>query len=225
MDKARQQRILDCRYYNGEEKAPEDVHGLFWDYERAWANSMYKDNWECEEQDLRLLGLENFEPYDGTPYGLKCLLFNRYCHWSYGCTKESFLKWYKEHYQQPRLTNRQRRFIKRKNDLIKRCRFYKGEELCPFEECSKDEHFWKYEKMWVEKLANSYKNAEPLRLDLENHPPIKSFALSKGLPSSLIGLFINRDEHWIGRVVDEEFISALKKFYLKERRRDALCRD
>lgn len=81
----------------------------------------------------------------------KCLLFNRYCHWigMYGGSEE-FVRWYHENYVFPRQTNRQRRYLQRKKELLKMCRFYKGEEEeeCPYKD-PKDVHFWKYEKIWV----------------------------------------------------------------------------
>lgn len=50
MDKAlRHERILDCRYYNGEEEAPSGIDSSFWFYEQLWANNL-NYNWEYEEK-------------------------------------------------------------------------------------------------------------------------------------------------------------------------------
>lgn len=209
------ERILDCRYYGGEDRAPEGINEMFWGYECGWANHMHQDNWDCEKQSLKRLGLENFEPDDGTPYSLKCLLFNRYCHWIGIYDKgQSFLKWYREQYQSPRKTNRQRRYESRKEQLIKRCRFYKGEEECPFEN-EKDSHFWLYESIWVDKLSQSYTYADKFRNELLPYNNIRAFAKEHGLPSSFIGLLVNRDIHWLGSLYEQGFITSLRRDYLK----------
>lgn len=215
MDKAlRHERILDCRYYNGEEEAPSGIDSSFWFYEQLWANNL-NYNWEYEEKDLARLGIANFDPEDGTPYELKCLLFNRYCHWLglHGDT-EAFLSWYREQYQRPRMTNRQRRAEKRKAELIKRCRYYKGEEDCPYIE-AKEEHFWKYEKIWVEKLSDSFSNAENWRKELLPYKNLQVLVKEHGLPSSYIGLLINRDKHWLGIFDEQCFIKSIEYDYLK----------
>lgn len=213
MDKAlRHERILDCRYYNGEKEAPEGVNGLFWGYECGWANNP-NDHWECEKEDLERLGIAYFDSEDGTPYELKCLLFNRYCHWVglYG-GPENFLKWYREDYQQPRKTNRQRRAELRKKELIKRCRYYKGEPENPFKNTDK-EMIWYYESCWVDQLSNSYKNAESFRWEAKG---LKEFAEKYNIPLSLLGLFLNRYEHWatMGNLNINDFISWVKHCYL-----------
>lgn len=213
MDKSlRHERILDCRYYNGEDSAPEGINQLFWGYECGWVNSLDQnngENWKYEEKVLKRLGLENFEPDDGTPYSFKCLLFNRYCHWI-GVYNggDDFLRWYKEEYQQPRKTNRQRRYDERKVNLIKKCRFYNGEEECPFNN-AKDEHFWKYENIWVDMLSNSYSNADEWRKELAPYKEIQAIVKEYGLPSSYIGLLINRDMHWLGMIDEKIFIRSL----------------
>ena len=217
MDKNnRHERILDCRYYNGEDEAPQGISVSFWGYEQIWVESKYHDNWDYEKEDLKRLGIENFDAEDGTPYSLKCLLFNRYCHWCglYGGA-EAFIKWYREQYQQPRLTNRQRRFRKRETELEKRCRFYKGEKVCPFQEGSKDEHFWKYERIWVERLSQSYTYADKWREELTPYKKIQAYVKEHGLPSSFIGLLVNRDLHWLGRIDEQDFLASIKRDYLK----------
>ena len=213
--KQRHDRILDCRYYNGEDTPPEDEYALFWDYERGWANGEHED-WEGEKMELRSLGLENFEPNDGTQYDFKCLLYNRYCHWSYGFEPEDFISWYINRYQKPRLTNRQRRYLRRKDKLLKECRFYKGEDKCPFTD-GKSEHFWKYERLWVDMLSSSYTYADNWRSELERYDKIREIVHKYNLPSSFIGLLINRDEHWLGMVDEDDFVRSIKRDYLKIR--------
>ena len=54
---------------------------MFWGYECDWANGKY-NNWEWERGEIERLGLSDWlYNNDGTDSDLKCLLFNRYCHW------------------------------------------------------------------------------------------------------------------------------------------------
>lgn len=211
--KLRHERILDCRYYNGEDNPPNDEYALFWNYERGWANGEH-EGWEGEKRELKSLGLENFEPNDGTQYDFKCLLYNRYCHWSYGFDPEDFLAWYINKYQKPRMTNRQRRYLHRKAKLLKMCRFYKGEEDCPYKE-EKDVHFWKYEMIWVDRLSRSYTYADKWRDELIPYKKIQAYIKEQGLPSSYIGLLVNRDLHWLGMIDEQDFVHSIKSDYLK----------
>lgn len=216
MDKRiRHERILSCRYYNGESQAPEGIDNMFWGYECGWANGKH-DNWDTEKEDIKRLGLlEWLYKDDGTDPDFKCLLFNRYCHWIglYGQT-DSFLRWYNEQYVKPRLTNRQRRANERRPKLISKCRYYKGESENPFEG-TPDQMTWYYEKCWVEELSASYENAKPFRWEAKNY--FDEIAEKYNVPRSLIGLFLNRYEHWscMGEVNVELFKEWLLYNYLK----------
>ena len=116
----REELILDCRYYNGEDEVPDSLPGgmeIFWDYERVWtkwilegSDKLQKNiDYYTEEYDLPNLFPEN----DGTPLGLKALLFNRYDHWNgfMGGSKDKyaqgFKEWYFEHYVAGTKTHRQ----------------------------------------------------------------------------------------------------------------------
>ena len=80
--------ILDCRYYNGEEEVPDSLppeKAIFRDYERVWVMWVL-DGYECLQDDINyfteVYDLPHLLPDDdGTPLGLKALLFNRYDHW------------------------------------------------------------------------------------------------------------------------------------------------
>ncbi len=116
----REELILDCRYYNGEDEALESLpkgKELFWDYERVWTSwvlegsDRLQKNIDCysEEYDLPHLLPES----DGTPLGLKALLFSRYDYWVgyMGGSKEeyvqSFKNWYFNKYVAGTRTHRQ----------------------------------------------------------------------------------------------------------------------
>lgn len=210
----RKHRTLDCRVYKGEDSCPNNKNALIWDYERHWVTHP-EIKWTEEIGDLHRLGLDKFlKDDDGTPLTLKAQLLNRYAHWvGLYDGGEGFVKWYKDFYLSIGKTNRQKRYDHRKNKLIQRCRFYNGEPVCPISE-PKAEHFWKYEKLWVETLAKSYRNAESWREALNSFPKIKKFAEEKSLPSSLIGLLVNRDEHWLGMIDEDDFIKGLITYYI-----------
>ena len=217
MDKQlRHERILSCRYYRGEDKPPVDnKESMFWHYECGWASGQH-DNWDTELEELRRLGLSEWlHNNDGTAPDFKCLLFNRYCHWIglYGGT-DDFLKWYDEYYVRPSLTNRQRRAKERRPKLIAQCRYYKGEKENPFEG-TEDQMKWYYESCWVELLSDSYENAKPYRYEAGNK--FDDIAEKYHMPRSLIGLFLNRYEHWccMGEVNLEYFREWLLQSYLK----------
>ena len=116
----KEELILDCRYYNGEDEVPASLpegKEIFWDYERVWAGWVLEGNdrlqknidYYTEEYDLPNLLPE----CDGTPLGLKALLFSRYDYWNgyMGGSKEAyaqgFKKWYLEKYVAGTKTHRQ----------------------------------------------------------------------------------------------------------------------
>lgn len=212
--KIRHERILACRYYNGEDKCPRGINEMFWDYECIWANGD-NQSWNTEREELKQLGLQYFEPKDGTPDDLKYLLYNRYRHWSYMFNADEFLDWYRTQYQQPRKTNRQRRAEKRKPKLIAQCRYYKGEDENPFEG-THYQMMWYYESWWVDRLSQSYNEAEPFYQVIE-HFHLEQFAQEINIPRSLLGVFMDRYIHWacIGEVNVEGFKRWILNNYLK----------
>lgn len=110
----REELILDCRYYNGEETYPEGIDSLMWGYEEAWVRMVLQNDPTPQrliDYYTRLRDLPSILPYekDGTPLGLKAILWNRCDHWSgYGPeTAESFIRWYQQHYVKDTKTHRQ----------------------------------------------------------------------------------------------------------------------
>ncbi|MBQ3363055.1 MAG: hypothetical protein IJG42_03785 [Muribaculaceae bacterium] len=117
----REKLILDCRYYNGEDDVPDSLpegKAIFWDYERVWTMWVLEGNKKLQKDIdyfTREYDLPNLLPEDdGTPLGLKALLFNRYDHWNgfMGGSREayaqSFKKWYLSTYVAGAKTHRQR---------------------------------------------------------------------------------------------------------------------
>ena len=117
----KEELILDCRYYNGEDEIPDSLpegEHIFWDYERVWVRRVLEGDEKLqksidhytEEYDLPGLLPES----DGTPLGLKALLFNRYEHWngymggSIEKYAQDFKSWYFDQYVAGTKTHRQR---------------------------------------------------------------------------------------------------------------------
>lgn len=107
----REELILDCRYYNGEEEPPQNINSLFWGYEEVWVRWMLEGNPHIEN-NIRYYtqrhNLPNILPDDGTPLGIKAILWNRLDHWSYlPADADAFKKWYLEMYVANTKTHRQ----------------------------------------------------------------------------------------------------------------------
>ena len=109
----REELILDCRYYNGEEEVPEGVDSLMWGYEEAWVRMVLENSptpQKCLDYYSRTYDLPSILPYeeDGTPISLKAILWNRLDHWSYlPANAQDFKKWYQEKYVARTKTHRQ----------------------------------------------------------------------------------------------------------------------
>jgi hypothetical protein len=100
--------------------------------------------------------------------------------------------------------------------LISRCHFFHGEKACPYTD-KREQEYWFYESFWVNEMSDSYASADGLRHVISQYPKIKTFCVERGLPLSLIGMLISREEHWVGYIDSEDrYIDGLKKYYLKE---------
>jgi len=75
--------ILQCRFYNGEEKEPKCPNqnsNMFWYYEQCWVLQRLKGkDYSFYFNDHP--SIRDYEVEDGTPQDLKALLCDRYCHW------------------------------------------------------------------------------------------------------------------------------------------------
>lgn len=114
----REELILDCRYYNGENEPPEGTDSLMWGYEEAWVRFALNNDpilqkhveYYSREHDLPNLLPESA---DGTPIGLKAILWSRYDYWGnhFFEPKEEqgkrFKEWYLREYVANTKTHRQ----------------------------------------------------------------------------------------------------------------------
>ena len=109
----REELILDCRYYNGEEEPPEGTDSLMWGYEQVWVKRMLENDPKLQKlidfysDRYDLPSLLPFQE-DGTPIGIKAILWSRLDHWSYlPADADTFKEWYHETYRANTKTHRQ----------------------------------------------------------------------------------------------------------------------
>lgn len=234
----KQHYILMCRYYDGtsfdmykkkhadtkkvEGNRHSTIEGelpaptnIFFGYEEHWVNERingYDDHGRTQEYIA--YGHEDFDKDDGTPISLKALLWNRYYHWGgWMPDQESFRIWYRENYScEP--TNREKRAAKRKILLAKKCRYYKAEEVNPwelvpaFEPDALRKRFWDLEKQWVEALSKSYNSP------LGSRKIITKLGLSKSMKKKLIP--ISLANHIIASSLISKEIPNIDKQTVKE---------
>ena len=100
-----------------------------------------------------------------------------------------------------------------KEDLIKKCRYYKGQKECP---ANAPTLFWNYERIWVEYTLkaedeNSFE-ARELKLMLKRYKDVhlENIQADDGVPITLKAFLFNRYEHWTDGKNFEEWY--LKKY-------------
>lgn len=107
-----------------------------------------------------------------------------------------------------------------KEELIKHCRYYKGEKECPFEN-GNEEIFWDYEQRWVEwtiKEDPFLKEMENELLGLSQNLLDKDPRLiDKNKPFSLVALLFNRWGKWVNDcyLSYKGVVSDFEKWYNK----------
>lgn len=111
-----------------------------------------------------------------------------------------------------------------RDELIKQCCYYKGEEECPFDGVDQDKTlFWSYEETWVNNFKGDYIDEQ---LTQSSYLALSSVAnANKGefssVPVSLQQLLFNRYVHWLGgyQSLEEDvasFVTWLQRTYLQE---------
>lgn len=98
-----------------------------------------------------------------------------------------------------------------KKELLKSCRYYKGEDDCPFREQNKS-MLWFYECAWINEMLN---NGNSLSIAIEEYIRLGlgAFEQFDDIPLSLKALLFNR----YGRTSQSmtEAVEPFKKFYKK----------
>lgn len=98
------------------------------------------------------------------------------------------------------------------NDLIRKCRYFKGEPKCPSYLYEQDKaNIWDYENLWVESEYHRDENNDNTREYL--HYGLGDFNREDGTPLTLKALLFNRYTHWVGGYSIEEDIKGFKEWY------------
>lgn len=111
-----------------------------------------------------------------------------------------------------------------RDDLIKQCRYYKGEETNPFEGVDQDKSlFWWDEETWVNNFKGDYIDEQ---MTQSSYLAFSSVANANkeelsSVPISLQQLLFNRYVHWLGgyqSLGDDvaSFVAWLKSSYLQQ---------
>lgn len=116
------------------------------------------------------------------------------------------------------------RYAITKDELIKQCRYYKGEEENPFDGVDQDKtSFWYYEEMWVNRFKGDYIDEQMTQSRYLAFPSVANANRGKlsAVPVSLQLLLFNRYMHWLGgyRSLEDDvasFVAWLKRVYLGE---------
>ena len=107
-------------------------------------------------------------------------------------------------------------------DLLKFCKYYKGESKNPFEGKNQNAMmFWDYEKDWCETNVKALENEESdaaMMMDLiitaYSNAGLASFRNDDDTPISLKALLYNRFDHWF-QGTPEDFKGWYVRRYLK----------
>lgn len=107
--------------------------------------------------------------------------------------------------------------MSQREELIKQCRYYKGEEENPFEGNENSQNakmFWEYERGWV--FSTLRGDTFEIIIDDYKWHGLDGFRADDGIPMSLKALLFNRYVHWCGGYGNdrEGFINFFNSNYL-----------
>lgn len=105
-----------------------------------------------------------------------------------------------------------------KNDLIKFCRYYKGEDVCPSFEDQNIRMLWGYERSWMMEQLQSIRrefltDLQSEMLDDYLREGLSDFSKNDGVPISLKVILFNR--YCKTQQSMSQAVEPFKKFYLK----------
>ena len=104
-----------------------------------------------------------------------------------------------------------------KNELLKSCRYYKGEAENPFDGVDQNKAMlWFYEMGWVKNAERGISPASSDAIDEYERCGLRSFHSNDGIPLSLKALLFNRYAKTAQSMLDaiEPFKAFYKKYYL-----------
>jgi len=203
-----------CRYLKDD--TPEAELSISWcALENRWLEMCREGGWQ-ELKDLIInyvkAGYARFQPADGTPAGIKAVLYDEYLKNSEGMP---FLIWYCSYTGEKKATP----FIPQppkgkavwteydwlaEQELISRCRYYGGEKDSPFSDQEMDS-YWFYESAWVrENIQHNYDflNENLMGYLYHGHYPC---GIGDKTPVTLKALLWSRYDHWMSDFMDGGF--------------------
>lgn len=96
--------------------------------------------------------------------------------------------------------------------LLKICRYYKGETECPEILVQKNKDLlWYYEKLWVER--DEFRDEANYNTIEYFHYGMKDFNIEDGIPVTLKALLFNKYIHWFGGYCMENDTKNFKEWY------------
>ncbi len=100
-----------------------------------------------------------------------------------------------------------------KDELIKCCRYYKGEKECPYK--GNSALMWDYERRWCNEIEADSDHSYARMVKYYKEDGLEDFHANENPPISLKALLYSRYGHWIDGSV-ESFKEWYDEFYLGE---------
>lgn len=98
-----------------------------------------------------------------------------------------------------------------KQELIKQCRYYKGEDKCPYAYADPRFTAWRIERIWVGAFdRDSYVDS---CIDDYVRRGMGSYRMTDSVPLSLKAVLMNRFFHYADREVIDDFKAFYEKLY------------
>ncbi len=104
-----------------------------------------------------------------------------------------------------------------REQLLKQCKYYKGEAVCPFTN-EQEAFFWMIEAKYVDAYSKQDSAFEPLVTEAMKtylHYKLQDFEAKDGVPMPIKALILNRHLKYMERE-DEETINSFKQFYKQQ---------
>ena len=101
-----------------------------------------------------------------------------------------------------------------REQLLKQCKYYKGEAVCPFTN-EQEAFFWMIEAKYVDAYSKQDSAFEPLVTEAMKtylHYKLQDFEAKDGVPMPIKALILNRHLKYMERE-DTETLNQFKEFY------------
>ena len=95
-----------------------------------------------------------------------------------------------------------------KSDLIEKCKFYNGEDICPYQGTDIRSMFWFYESAWVSMEIN---DDDVFKKYLTQYKRSKWYEVNENVPMNLKAMLYNRYCHFVD-IEGEGFKEYFQKY-------------